>query len=281
MNAVPEMSGVDLARQALLVAREAARKNGAARQKPKRRTGTTLRRDGREPLGLGAAITTMMTERGLVAPAAGGSVLAQWETILAAAAPELAGHVKAVKFDAGTGRLDVAPDAPAYGTKVRWIAPKLIAAANEKAPGANVRALHVLPPIPGKAGPATAAADPASPPPAPAAPAPRSAPSAGYRRALAAHHEVAAPIQVDPTITKAVQRQTAAMRELSRRAFPETDVVVPEDAPAPIEQARTERRRQADASHAAALRRARAERAAREAGTAAAVEQTAPLGRTA
>ncbi|PLW71450.1 DUF721 domain-containing protein, partial [Streptomyces sp. DJ] len=33
--------------------------------------------------------------------------------------------------------------------------------------------------------------------------------------------------------------------------------------------------------HAAALRRARAERAAREAGTAAAVEQTAPLGRTA
>ncbi|PLW66693.1 DUF721 domain-containing protein, partial [Streptomyces sp. DJ] len=172
------MSGVDLARQALLVAREAARKNGAARQKPKRRTGTTLRRDGREPLGLGAAITTMMTERGLVAPAAGGSVLAQWETILAAAAPELAGHVKAVKFDAGTGRLDVAPDAPAYGTKVRWIAPKLIAAANEKAPGANVRALHVLPPIPGKAGPATAAADPASPPPAPAAPAPRSAPSA-------------------------------------------------------------------------------------------------------
>ncbi|MFI0936898.1 hypothetical protein ACH4RG_35000 [Streptomyces sp. NPDC021019] len=61
-----------------------------------------------------------------------------------------------------------------------------------------------------------------------------------------------------------MERQTAAMRELSRRAFPEIDVAVPDDAPAPIERARTERRRQADASHAAALRRARAERAAPE-----------------
>ncbi|MFJ7069736.1 hypothetical protein [Streptomyces sp. NPDC101115] len=94
-----------------------------------------------------------------------------------------------MKFDADTGRLDVAPDAPAYGTKVRWSAPKLIAAANEKAPGANVRTLHVLPPAPVKAGPATAAAAPASPPPAPAAPAPRPAPSAGYRRALEAHRQ--------------------------------------------------------------------------------------------
>ncbi|MFC8492980.1 hypothetical protein ACFUJU_19695 [Streptomyces sp. NPDC057235] len=111
MNAVPELSGVDLARQALLAAREAAKKSEAQTKKPKRRSGTAVRRDGREPLGLGAAITMMMTERGLVAPAAGGSVLAQWEAILATAAPELAGHVQAVGFDADTGRLDVAPDA--------------------------------------------------------------------------------------------------------------------------------------------------------------------------
>ncbi|MFI1719233.1 DUF721 domain-containing protein [Streptomyces litmocidini] len=190
MSTVPELSGVDLARQALLAAREAAKKNGAGRAtKPKRRTGTALRRDGREPLGLGAAISMMMTERGLVAPAAGGSVLAQWEAILAAVAPELAGHVQAVAFDADTGRLDVAPDAPAYGTKVRWIASKLIAVADEKAPGANVRTVHVLPPAPGNPGPATAAADPVSPAPAPAAPAPRPAPSAGYCRALEAHRQ--------------------------------------------------------------------------------------------
>ncbi|GGW76917.1 hypothetical protein [Streptomyces galilaeus] len=54
----------------------------------------------------------MMTERGMVAPAAGGSVLAQFDGILAAAAPELAGHVQAVAFDADTGRLDVVPDPP-------------------------------------------------------------------------------------------------------------------------------------------------------------------------
>ena len=36
-----------------------------------------------------------------------------------------------------------------------------------------------------------------------------------------------------PGITEAVERQKRAMRELSRRAFPEPDVV-PDDAPAPI-----------------------------------------------
>ncbi|MEU8542944.1 hypothetical protein AB0C52_23660 [Streptomyces sp. NPDC048717] len=63
-----------------------------------------------------------------------------------------------------------------------------------------------------------------------------------------------------------MERQTAAMRELSRRAFPEPDVAVPEDAPAPIEQVRVQRRRQAAATEAAALRRARAERAGRDLG---------------
>lgn len=65
---------------------------------------------------------------------------------------------------------------------------------------------------------------------------------------------------MDQGIAEAVERQTAAMRELSRRAFPEPDVV-PDDAPAQIEQSRVQRRRQAAATEAAALRRARAERA--------------------
>ncbi|MFF9278916.1 hypothetical protein [Streptomyces griseosporeus] len=64
-------------------------------------------------------------------------------------------------------------------------------------------------------------------------------------------------------IAEAVERQTALMWDLSRRAFPEPDVVL-DDETAPIEQARLERRRQTAATEAAALRRARAERAARE-----------------
>ncbi|MFJ3505630.1 hypothetical protein [Streptomyces sp. NPDC090135] len=104
MNTVPELSNVDLVCQALFAAREATKKNGAQTKKPKRLTGTALRWDGREPLGLGAAIGMMMTERGLVAPAVGGSILVQREAILTAAAPELTGHVKAVAFDEESGR---------------------------------------------------------------------------------------------------------------------------------------------------------------------------------
>ncbi|MFB6712767.1 MULTISPECIES: hypothetical protein [unclassified Streptomyces] len=44
--------------------------------------------------------------------------------------------------------MDVAPDAPAYGTKLRRIAPKLVATTNVKVSGANVHALHVLAPAP-------------------------------------------------------------------------------------------------------------------------------------
>ncbi|GAA2616089.1 hypothetical protein GCM10010304_81950 [Streptomyces roseoviolaceus] len=76
---------------------------------PKQRTGTVVRRDGREPLGLGSPV-----------------------------------GVQAVAFDADTGRLDVAPAAPAYGTKLRWSGPKLLAAANKKVFEANVRTLHAL-----------------------------------------------------------------------------------------------------------------------------------------
>ncbi|MEU7151267.1 DUF721 domain-containing protein [Streptomyces sp. NPDC045456] len=221
-------------RAGCVAAREAARKNGATTKKPKRRTGAVVRYDGREPLGLGAAIGMMMTERAMVAPAAGGSVLARFDDILAASLPELAGRV----------------------------------------PDANVRALHGLAPAPVKRGPATTEAA------LPAVPVERRPSPDGYRRAIEAHRQAAPPSRVNPAIAKAMERQTKAMRELSRRAFPEPDVI-PGDAPASIEQARAERRRQADVSHAAALRRARAERAARAAGTAAVVPKAAPLQRPA
>lgn len=49
-----EPSGVELARQALIAAREAAKKNGATQtKKAKRRTGTVVRRDGRDPIVAG------------------------------------------------------------------------------------------------------------------------------------------------------------------------------------------------------------------------------------
>ncbi|MFJ8028455.1 DciA family protein [Streptomyces sp. NPDC096311] len=269
-----EVSGVDLARVALRAAMEAARKNGASQKaKKKPRTGTTVRRDGREPMGLGAAIGALVTERAWELPAAGATLRERW----AAIAPELAGHVAAVAYDADSGQLTVCPESSAWATKARLEQTRVIAAANKAAGRTVVRALRVLAPgaVPA---PAPAAAPAESAPAAPAGEAKtRETACEGYRRALAAHQEVAVPSRVDPGIAEALERQTRAMRELSRRAFPETDVVA-DDAPAPIGQARTQRRREADVSHAAALRRARAERAAREAGTVAAVTpQRAPL----
>ncbi|MFI6530756.1 hypothetical protein [Streptomyces uncialis] len=88
----------------------------------------------------------------------------------------------------------------------------------------------------------------------------RRTPPEGYRRAIEAHRQAAVPSRGDPGIAQAVERQNTAMRELSRRAFPEPPAV-PDDAPAPIDQARVQRRHQAAMTEAAALRRARQERA--------------------
>ncbi|MEU5971958.1 DUF721 domain-containing protein [Streptomyces globisporus] len=255
-----EVSGVDLARQALLAAREAARKNGATSKKPKRRTTTVVRRDGREPLGLGSAIGMMMTERGMATPAAGGSVLADFDTILAAVVPELAGRVSVVTFDAETGRLDVVPDLQAAATQLRWSAPKLVAAVNEKVPGANVRALHVLAPGPVKADPATAAAEVAPQRSGPAAPMQRVDPSEGYREAIAVHRATWTTTRqhTRPDVQAAAERQ---LRERLRE--PEEHFA---DGRQALEELRAkaaaqQRVRPSDTSRARALQRLAAERA--------------------
>ncbi|MFD5557647.1 DUF721 domain-containing protein [Streptomyces sp. NPDC127068] len=262
-------SGVDLARVALRAAMEQARSNGAGRTaKSKPRPLRTVRRDGREPVGLGAVLGALVTERAWELSAAGATLRERW----AAIAPELAGHIAAVSYDSDSGRLTVCVESTARATKARLEQTRIVAAANKAAGRTVVRALRILPPGAAPA-PGPAATVPADPAPAvPSGPVKtRETASEGYRRALAAHLEAVAPRRADPGIAAAVERQTAAMRALSRRAFPEADVV-PDGAPAPIGQARAERRR-----HTAALRRARAERAARHAETAATVPNRAPL----
>ncbi|MFD5977488.1 DciA family protein [Streptomyces bacillaris] len=133
--------------------------------------------------------------------------------------PELAGHVAAVSYDADSGRLTVCPESSAWATKARLEQTRNVAAANEAAGRTAVRALRILPP---GAAPVPADAVPADPAPAaPTGPArTRETACEGYRRALAAHQEVAPPRRVDPDVAAAVERQTA-MRELSHRVFPE------------------------------------------------------------
>ncbi|MER0429038.1 hypothetical protein [Streptomyces microflavus] len=112
-------------------------------------------------------------------------------------------------FDAETGRLDVVPDLPAAGTQLRWSAPKLVAAANERVRGANVPALRVLAPAPVKASPTTAAAESAPQPTAPAAPMQGADPPEGYREAIAAHRATwnATRQHTSPEFPAAAERQ--------------------------------------------------------------------------
>ncbi|WEH43989.1 DciA family protein [Streptomyces sp. AM 2-1-1] len=254
----PELSGVDLARQALTAAREAAKKNGATAKKPKRRTTTVVRRDGREPLGLGSAISRMLTERGMTGPAAGGSVLARFDAILTVVAPELVGRVRAVGYDADTGRLDVVPDIPAVATKLRWTAPKLAAAANAQVPGANVRTVHVLPPAPATAGPAVAA-EPV-PPTVPAGPAVRLPAPAGYHEALAAHRATRQEKTVtDSKVQAAAERQIREQAREPEELFGDGRKALEELAAKAAAQQRAAT--SSDAARARALQRLAAERA--------------------
>ncbi|WP_335940663.1 hypothetical protein [Streptomyces sp. PTD5-9] len=107
--------------------------------------------------------------------------------------------------------------------------------------------------------PADVAPEPTAAPPGPVRT--RETASDGYRRALAAHRQAAPPHRTDPDIPAAVERQTAALRARSAHAFP--DIWTPDMGTAHIttETARILCRRQAATTGAAALRRARAERA--------------------
>ncbi len=223
-----------------------------------------MRREGREPTGVAAVLQGLMADRAWDVPAAGGSILDQWPDIAAALSPKLAVHVQAVAFHAETGQVDLRPDSPAYATHLRLTSARIVTAANESAGTGAVRSVRVLA-VGTDATPRTAPPMPTSPaaPNAPETPVKtRETASPGFRQALAAHQAVTPAQRLDPGITEAVDRQTRTMRELSRRAFPEREAASGQ-VPAPIAAVRAQRRRQAAATEAAALRRAREAKAGR------------------
>lgn len=250
----PELSGVDLARVALHNAREAARRRGAepaAKRRSKTRQGRGLvRGEGREPVGLGGALSALMASRAWETPVAGGGVLADWPTI----APELAAHVTAVAHDAESGRLDLLPASPAWATQLRLTSASLVTRIGRQVGPGVVRSIHVLPP--GSA--AGAGPVPVSEAVAPAAAAPAGVeprePSAGYRLALETLRATRPADTTAPAVRAAMQRQSAAMAREPEEAFtPVLDERLRQEA---------ERRQEADVQRKAVLR-ARQERAAR------------------
>ncbi|MEU6444970.1 DciA family protein [Streptomyces sp. NPDC047046] len=86
----------------------------AAARRRKRSRGSSARcaATGSSQWGLGAASGALVTERAWELPAAGATLRERW----AAIAPELAGHVAAVSYDADSGRLTVCPESAAWAT---------------------------------------------------------------------------------------------------------------------------------------------------------------------
>ncbi|WP_254407187.1 DUF721 domain-containing protein [Streptomyces sp. GMY02] len=148
--AVPESSGVDLARVALRAAKEQARARGAAvQQKKQARRGGGLRSgagaDGRDPLPLGAAINRLITERGWETPAAVGGVMGRWPQIVG---EDVAKHCVPQRYDDGKDErvLTVQCDSTAWATQLRLLAPRLVARLNEDLGHGTVRMIKVLGP---------------------------------------------------------------------------------------------------------------------------------------
>ncbi|MFZ3475884.1 DciA family protein [Streptomyces sp. 4.24] len=183
-------SGADLARVALEAARAAAR----SAAEPGARTSARRVRSGgsaRDPEPLGAVVRGVVTERAWGPGRGPDGVLARWPGVAA----ELAGHVRAMGFSEAEGKLDLLPDAPAYALHLRLLGDELLRRFAAVPGGARVREIRVLeaappespalpdpPALPTPREPA----DPSTPPPADEADE-AAQPSAGYRRALAAH----------------------------------------------------------------------------------------------
>lgn len=251
MTAEEQLSGVDLARVALLVARNAAKERGdTPAAKPKKKRGTRPPR-GDDPAPFGAAITSLMTERGWEAPAAGGTVLDQWPHI----APELQGKVTAAGFDAALGRLDLRPVSPAYATQLRLMGRQMLQRINTHLGSEAVRSLRVLPPGAQSSvstggsgpqrGPVTEVEGPVKT---------RADACPGYQDALAACQQHKSPPRTaDPRTRAAIARHNELLRE---HREPEAQFA---DARNALEEERARHTVETD-PHARALQRARAER---------------------
>nr|WP_206442077.1 DciA family protein [Streptomyces boncukensis] len=134
-----------MARVALRAAKEQARARGAAaQQKRQARHGGGLRsgarRDGRDPMPLGAAVNRLITERGWEAPAAVGGVMGRWPQLVG---PEVAQHCEPQRYDEEERTLTVRCDSTAWATQLRLLAPRLVARLNEDLGQGTVRLIKV------------------------------------------------------------------------------------------------------------------------------------------
>lgn len=206
MTDTPQLSGRDLARQALANARKAARTQPAAGPN-RRRTPRLTRTRGRDPITFADAITNLGADLPLTDGLAGGTLLNQWDTLC----PQYAHCVQPASYDEHTGRLDLRPNSHAYAAQLRLLGGQLAKQINDKLGRTVVRTIRVLPvgtltaPQPADPGTPSAAAD--------SLVKTRETASPGYRTALEsalAHRPDRAP--ANPRLQQAMARQEAALR---------------------------------------------------------------------
>ncbi|MFD8899876.1 DciA family protein [Streptomyces ardesiacus] len=245
-------SGIDLARAALAAARADAKTRPTQPDRKQRRRERPSTRSYGDPMGLGAAITRMMTERDWQPPEPGGSILDQWPAI----ASELADKVAAVRFEHDTGTLHLRPVSPAYGTQLRMFRPQILRRIHDKTGDSSVKDLRILPP---GISSGTDSDDSAEPVPEPTAVGPvktRDTAHPGYRATLALALEHRGQHQrVDLYEEQARARQEAALRAGRQPEGEHREAVWETDR---LESARVD---QAEAVRQAAIARARRERA--------------------
>ncbi|MFE3553395.1 DciA family protein [Streptomyces sp. NPDC059193] len=197
-------SGADLARVALEAARAAAQSAAEPVARTAARGARSTDGGARDPEPLGAVVRGVVTERAWGPGRGPDGVLARWPGVAA----ELARHVQAVGFSETEGRLDLLPDSPAYALHLRLLGDELLRRFAALPGGARVREIRVLEaappgspdlPDPPALLPQRDPADPSTRPPTDAAgdrdgvddrdggDGAAEQPSAGYRRALAAH----------------------------------------------------------------------------------------------
>lgn len=215
MTDTPQLSGKDLARQALAAYKATARTTpttGPTRAKRKR---TMRPGDGRDPVSLAAAIAGLGADVPLEAGLAGGNVIDQWATLC----PQYADTVQPVAYDPDRGRLDLLPGNYAVASGLRILAGQLGKQINDKLGKTVVRTIRVLP-VGAVQQPDAYTAVHAGP----AAEAPvktRDDGHPGYRHTLAlALDNKPDPQPTNPYVLEAIARQEAALRA-SR--LPETE----------------------------------------------------------
>jgi len=147
--ATPAKSGIELAREALALAKADALKRGTLPGQSNKRKRTKLVRvrdpgRGGDPKLFGAAIRELLTSRGWEQQAAVGGVFGNWAGIVG---PELAEHTRPEHFEEGV--LTVVADSTTWATQLRLLSSTLVRRLNEELGHGTVSRVKVTGPSSG------------------------------------------------------------------------------------------------------------------------------------